>query len=372
MASSHRLNKRLALTFSIIVLLASAAAATVIQAWREGEALSKTQLETLLRARWSELEARDYRSFIEGLGFEFRDVYLVVDSPEGKFEVGLRRWPRVCASREYLVGAQKSKALTVSLCRGFDSPVLPLFLIVLVTLSVTILIVLMTRREAVLLREAALSDLVKRVVHDLRSPLFIVQSMASSLAAQSQNENSTILKSAADRLGKICEDLLQEHRHQIQSGHTSDSNELRDVIDLKIREVKERFLNLKIDWKIDLDQSLKIPLRASDAMRVLSNVINNSVEASAEGNLKIQIKTSLLRGRTLLTVTDDGPGINSELLQEFYKNGFRSSGKSLGNGLGLKSVQSLIQKSGGTMMIYSEPGLGTTVEFAWTPAGKSG
>jgi len=289
----------------------------------------------------------------------------MVRSPEGLFESGSSSWPRVCSSNVYSSTSGSSKTIEVQLCRDFDSPVVPLFLIVLVTVTIAILLIMMTRREAVLSREAALSDLVKRVVHDLRSPIFIVQSLASSLTKQSQDEESKILKAAADRLSRICEDLLGEHRRRTQSIPSSDASDIESVVEMKKKEVSQRFAELAVQWDCRLEQGFSIPLNAHDTLRVLSNVLNNVVEAQGTGQLRISIKGTKIQDRLILSVTDNGPGMDRELLEDLQAGVFRSAGKGDGNGLGLKSVRDLITKSGGTLKIYSEKGKGTSVDLIW-------
>ena len=62
-------------------------------------------------------------------------------------------------------------------------------------------------------------------------------------------------------------------------------------------------------------------------------------------------------------VCDDGSGIDAELLSKVVEPYFTTKAMGEGSGLGLSSVVGFVDQSGGSMRIFSEPGVGTTVEL---------
>ncbi|MEM8571495.1 MAG: ATP-binding protein [Pseudomonadota bacterium] len=64
-----------------------------------------------------------------------------------------------------------------------------------------------------------------------------------------------------------------------------------------------------------------------------------------------------------ISVTDDGPGMSSEVRRRAIDPFFTTKGANSGSGLGLSIVYGFVQQSGGEMRIYSEPKLGTTVRL---------
>jgi signal transduction histidine kinase len=72
-------------------------------------------------------------------------------------------------------------------------------------------------------------------------------------------------------------------------------------------------------------------------------------------------------GRTL-TVADDGRGIAPDVLPRVFEPTFSTT--SSGSGLGLAIARRLVESWGGTIVLHSEPGGGTTVTL--TLPGASG
>ena len=105
---------------------------------------------------------------------------------------------------------------------------------------------------------------------------------------------------------------------------------------------------------------------------ILANVIENSAAAIREANRKngiIRIETSRKDGNALITVTDNGAGVEPERRREMF-NPFYTSRKE-GTGMGLTSTNYLVKKYEGTISVSSLPGQGTVLRIM-LPAGVPG
>ena len=72
----------------------------------------------------------------------------------------------------------------------------------------------------------------------------------------------------------------------------------------------------------------------------------------------------------VMTVSDDGDGMDAETLARAAEPFFTTKGVGKGTGLGLSMVQGMIEQSGGKLILKSKKGIGTTVEV-WLPAATS-
>lgn len=76
-------------------------------------------------------------------------------------------------------------------------------------------------------------------------------------------------------------------------------------------------------------------------------------------------------GCVRLSVLDDGPGIPEDILDKIFDPFFSTKNKAEGTGLGLAVVHGIVQSHGGTILVRSEPDLGTTFDII-LPASTEG
>lgn len=96
-----------------------------------------------------------------------------------------------------------------------------------------------------------------------------------------------------------------------------------------------------------------------EAMRqVMLNLLGNALAATGEGG-RIRIATGATRRAALLTVEDEGRGIEAEDLPRVFDPFFsRTEG---GSGLGLSIVHGIVERHRGRIALDSRPGRGTRV-----------
>lgn len=99
----------------------------------------------------------------------------------------------------------------------------------------------------------------------------------------------------------------------------------------------------------------------ADAYELLGNIIDNACKA-AVSHIVISLQHSSAGHR--ISVTDDGPGIPSHLQQEILTRGKRLDTYKQGHGIGLASVNDLLDLYGATLKITSRPEIeGTRMEM---------
>ena len=94
--------------------------------------------------------------------------------------------------------------------------------------------------------------------------------------------------------------------------------------------------------------------------QALINLIKNSVEASENSEAKeINIECSPKAGKTVISVSDKGEGISKENMDRIFLPFFTT--RENGSGIGLSLSRQIIRMHGGTLDVWSEQGIGTTV-----------
>jgi len=218
-----------------------------------------------------------------------------------------------------------------------------------------------SRLESELAVSKATSDLAAQVAHDIRSPLAALGAAAKGL--EMPEDQRKLVEGAVGRMQGIADDLLQRYRAP-SAGQAAAKTAVHALGGLIEQVLSEKRLqhkdktSLKIEFN-GVPDEVKALVEPKELQRLLSNLVNNSVEALA-GPGTIAVSLSALDGKVLIEVKDNGKGIPPEILAKLGQKG-ETHGKAGGNGLGLYHARTTVESWGGNFKIGSEPGRGTAV-----------
>lgn len=206
-------------------------------------------------------------------------------------------------------------------------------------------------QEILLIRQSEVaSQIAKQVAHDIRSPISALNMVVAASGGLAEDKKQ-LIKHAADRINSIANDLLEQSKVQ-----STNKISLSYLVNMVAAEKRVQFGEGSIKTEIP-DKALIIVGDKNELARVLSNLINNSLEA--EGNVTVSLRESDARAE--IQISDKGKGIPADVLKKIGTRGF-SFGKS-GSGLGFAHAKEIIEKLGGTISIQSEMSKGTTVRI---------
>lgn len=208
------------------------------------------------------------------------------------------------------------------------------------------------------------------VAHDLRAPLrhihgfsgLLQNDAASTLSAEGRHYVDCIVNGSS-RMGDLLEDLLNLSRFGRQSVNRRmfALNELvRDVID----DLAPETANRKIDWKVG-----KLPrVNCDPALMkiVFANLLSNAVKFTRpRATATIEVGQTRVKGEVVLFVRDNGAGFDMKYAGKLF-GVFQRMHKEKdfeGTGIGLATVQRVLQKHGGRIWAEAEPDKGATFYF---------
>jgi signal transduction histidine kinase len=218
----------------------------------------------------------------------------------------------------------------------------------------------------------AMGNLSAQVAHDIRSPLTALTMAAEGEELQKIPEGQrVIIRSAVMRIQDIANNLLSQHADsgaeltpegERAHRHNEPSNQLlSSLIDNLASEKRLQFrsrLGITIHANVGTPSyGLFACIQPAEFKRVLSNLINNAVEAITESG-EVQISLAKEADDVVLRVKDNGKGIPRDILPKLMQKGVTFD-KADGLGLGLYHAKSSIESWGGTIEIQSEVGKGT-------------
>ncbi len=137
-------------------------------------------------------------------------------------------------------------------------------------------------------------------------------------------------------------------------------------LDDLVREVVEEFLHSQTTHQITFQStcSLEVYADRDKIAVVISNLIGNSVKYTSYGSL-IDIACNRFEDKIIVTVSDNGPGIESSELKKIFSRYYRvnSTPTISGFGIGLFLCSEIIGKHGVSILTESEIGQGSKFHF---------
>lgn len=200
------------------------------------------------------------------------------------------------------------------------------------------------------------------IAHEINNPLSIVAYATELLRREEaltgfQIEMLEKIETEVERLRTLTGGLLSFSSNRGSCNRLVNLNDLvTEVLKLLRFELQRKSVQLETDFG-------EVPVITADPNKlkqVVINLVMNAVHAM-NGNGLVTLATRVSDDRKLLLqVKDNGPGIPFELQEQVFAPFFTTKPEGEGTGLGLYICQNIIREHGGTIVLESSPGEGTT------------
>ncbi len=215
------------------------------------------------------------------------------------------------------------------------------------------------------------------VSHDLRGPLttlhgfadLLLEKYGSALGEQPRNYLHRI-NEAVTRMSCLIDDLLKLGKVNRQQLSLCDVG-LRRLVEEVVHELEAETANRKIDWRIEA-----LPVIQCDRglmKQVLTNLISNAIKYSRTRDPAIiEVRGVFIEGESTVLVRDNGVGFDLTSAEKLFSpfQRFHRAEEFEGTGIGLATVQRIINKHRGRIWAHSEPQKGSTFYFTVGPPDK--
>ncbi len=208
------------------------------------------------------------------------------------------------------------------------------------------------------------------VSHELKTPLTGIIGFSKILIGMENGDPKTkdklrVINEQGRALLRMINTLLLIS--EINAGAiqiSRDAVDFRDLVDLAIQNIKK--LKVAENHPITMEIRGDVPVIICDSekmMEVVYELLLNSLKFSESG-AEVQLRLHHNNGRLILTVVDEGVGINTEDLNHIFSAFYQLDGsitrKYGGNGLGLTMIKKVIELHNGSISVTSNPGKGST------------
>ncbi len=214
-------------------------------------------------------------------------------------------------------------------------------------------------------RLAAMGTLAAGLAHEIKNPLTAVRAFVQMLPEKHDKEVfrekfDRIVPRELDRVNELLENLLDLVRTPKLKIAPLNITECVDyVLETLEPEIQSRSIIVK---RFADDEGLQVHADNSYLNRALYNIALNAVQAMPDGGtLTVETTANPVPGKKHLAdirISDTGTGIPQEHTKDIFNPFFTSKEK--GTGLGLAITNKIIEDQGGTILVESERGEGTT------------
>lgn len=205
-------------------------------------------------------------------------------------------------------------------------------------------------------RNAAWSEVARRLAHEIKNPLTPIQLSAErikhKLGSKLNKDDTDILDKAVstivnqvDAMKTMVNEFSEYARAPKLNLESTDINET-------IIEISHLFENSGIKITTNLLKGLpKIKVDANMMRQVLINLIQNAQDAMVSNTKKpsIKINTNKYKNYLVLSIEDNGPGFSEDILKKAFEPYVTT--KSHGTGLGLAIVKKIIEEHEGIIVV---------------------
>lgn len=198
-----------------------------------------------------------------------------------------------------------------------------------------------------------LGELLNTLRHELSNPLFGLKLASNILSSYTQDQESLEFIKHIETSSSRCEDIIENFSKFYQNHSHMTDCDIESIIDETLILTKSETKQLRLSTK-KLTSINMIKANPTWIIQILFNFIVNSAQSvqSRQDGL-IEIITVSTDGKLIISVKDNGQGINTELKEKILEPFFTT--KSDGTGIGLSISNHLAKKMNGEIEFSNNP-----------------
>lgn len=223
--------------------------------------------------------------------------------------------------------------------------------------------------EEILKKEQIKNDFISSISHELRTPLTSIKGWAVVLKSAKEDEQElindglTIIENESDRLAKMVEELLDFSRYisgriQLEKDTFNISDTCNDVS----KQMKPRAESNDVKFITEIEDEKALVIGDDNRIRqLLINLLDNAIKFTSKDGW-VKFKASTDEGKYVILISDNGMGISKEELSHVKEKFYKGKHSNSHSGIGLSISDEIAKLHGGSLEIFSEEKIGTTVK----------
>jgi signal transduction histidine kinase len=208
---------------------------------------------------------------------------------------------------------------------------------------------LLTDREDAVRRALATAG---DLAHGLKTPLALLAQEAERAEALGNREMAATLDEQVDRMSRQVNYHLARARAAASSARGAARCNVAQRVEGVVRTLLKLHSRRGIEISTDVPPELTARMQQEDLEEILGNLLENASRFAKE---RIVVAGEHVGARVVVTVDDDGPGLDPSQRRQVLERGVRLDEASKGWGLGLAIVRDLAELYGGSIRLEESP-----------------
>ncbi len=202
------------------------------------------------------------------------------------------------------------------------------------------------------------------IAHEVNTPLTGISSYCQLILSEPDNpENMNLISKMQDqveRANKIIRTLLDFSRQQ---GENPQELNIDRIINESIPLIEHNLKKKNIKLTIKAETGLKITGFPTRLQQLVINLMINAIDSIDHAKGRIELKGIKENGTIVLTLKDNGKGIDLKHKRKIFEPFFTTKDKGEGTGLGLSIIYNIVEEHYGKISFESTPGNGSTFKI---------
>jgi len=217
---------------------------------------------------------------------------------------------------------------------------------------------------------AAMGELSAALAHEIRNPIGIINTSAALLdkpdyAPEKKTELTRMIREESLRVSNLVQDFLQLSRHrQPLFARIDPVQPLERALEIALAGGKSVTVHKRFDH-----DGVKINADAGLLQQAWGNILTNAMQAMDGHGGELRLRSRLDNGEILVSVEDNGPGLQAEIMPRLFEPFFTT--KEQGTGLGLTIAYTLTEANGGRLEAAAPEGSGARFVMRFPAEGEA-
>jgi signal transduction histidine kinase len=209
------------------------------------------------------------------------------------------------------------------------------------------------------------------LAHGLKTPLAVLSNEAERLASNGDPRLAATLAEQVGIMRRYVEYHLAHARAAASGALLHARSDVLETVDGLVRTMHQLHADRERLIDVHVDPRHQFKGRREDLAEMIGNLLDNACKWA---RMRVSISSSIIEGRLLIAIEDDGQGLDAEASHLVLQRGVRRDERVPGSGLGLAIVRDLAELYGGgiTLVRASAGGVSARLELPGEYAAANG